>query len=70
MGVKGVYLSIVGYTGPEKVQIVGEDGSDDQSTLGSAGDKGNLFNTLTQRFLGYKNVNNSVICYRTKLNHY
>ena len=29
MGVKGVYLSIVGYTGPEKVQIVGEDGSDD-----------------------------------------
>ena len=29
MGVKGVYLSIVGYTGPEKVHFVGEDGSDD-----------------------------------------
>ena len=54
MGVQGGYLGIVGYTGSKQVQIIGEDGSDDKSTLGSAGDKGNFFHTLTQRFLGYK----------------
>ena len=61
MGVQGGYLGIVGYTGSKQVQIIGEDGSDDKSTLGSAGDKGNFFHTLTQRLLGYKKTHKNTV---------